>query len=1386
MIPLRNHFLYGRVLHIQFIPVISYQVNNMSNDVEKFIKANANRTSIQRSKNYTTKLVEKSEQLAIFSCRGSAYQPYIISIKLKNGDLSGVSCTCPYDAGGICKHSVAALRAYHKLTLQDAAETFTLEAPQIKNQTKKTSKRKSSRVDKSLLTYPLDAEGHFDIEAIKRDFERKRIFVAPYFINEGTQITDFIEAKQITTQTRSYDGVHSQTFIQDNHNKTLSMSCNCKNRKKPYCDHLFMGIVRIYKTFQSNCLTENYLNDLKAEFLQNYQLTLEDDYQKFFTFALTNTGLTVERLQPNLQPISITPVANLTNIPLHYAKKMTSNQKSVQKGMGLVFEYYGRIYEAFSCVEAKKNKQGELATTFKVLEEHNAEGVLYSGLYGNDERDIYFQSRLINNCLQENQGGISADELMLSIRNFNELCDKLTSFPLFTHQYDNTYTRKNLTAITINCTEKISLLFQLTDDEHCYHLTAKIKIGNKALQANSNLLKISPIFILKGDEVFPITTAQLAADILNYSHTPKQSFLKSNPQAFFENILQPLSNLYEIQGKTLKASKTGKKATQHAKQIHHSEKVASKKADSHKDNTQTTGKQITSKQTANTATNPKSAKIDSSSVASIEVEAIDTTEANATGLTTQPNNPDVSTALSHPSPKQPECQVYVNEQDGLVFFRLAVQYPDKLIDAHSQALRMSMDADGNLSVMERDDGLEQAFISQFEGLHEDFSKYDTAESAGMYILTPEQLIDNFWFIETAHYLQAHDIKLLGIKNLASFKYNLNKPSVNVSVKSDIDWFDVHMTVAFGDQHVSLKDLQKAFVKKKNYVELKDGSIGMLPEQWMQKYEQYFKAGDVKKDHIQISNFQFGIIDELYDSLENKPEFLTELYERKQRLSQLSQQKDVTKPKAVKAKLRPYQQQGLNWLSFLHENRLGGCLADDMGLGKTLQTITFLQHVKEQAQATVTSQTKSKKHRKTSCPTISTTTSSTATSLIVAPTSLIFNWQSEINKFCPSLSVLNFTGAGRMQQLDKLTEHDVVITTYGSVVNDIETLKDIEFNYVILDESQAIKNPLSQRYKAVRLLKAFNRLILTGTPIENNTFDLYAQFNFINPGLLGNTSHFRKTFSDAIDKSKDVATSELLSKLVSPFILRRTKEQVATELPPKIESVMYCEMGTKQRRVYEAMKQQYRDSLMNTINENGIEKSQMYILEGLMKLRQICNSPAILSDDADYGDESVKLDMLLDNIKEKTGKHKILVFSTFVKMLKLIQTRLNKENIPCEYLDGKTRNRQKKVDNFQNNADVRVFLISTKAGGTGLNLTEADYVFIVDPWWNPAVENQAIDRSYRIGQTKHVMAYRMICKDSIEEKILALQQSKKSVADSVISVDEEKKSFDVAAVKDLFG
>lgn len=704
-----------------------------------------------------------------------------------------------------------------------------------------------------------------------------------------------------------------------------------------------------------------------------------------------------------------------------------------------------------------------------------------------------------------------------------------------------------------------------------------------------------------------------------------------------------------------------------------------------------------------------------------------------------------------------EKHVYLSDEEGeYIVFQPLLKYGDSIVAPESNEKIWANKS--KLSYRERDEKFESDFLDRFRGLHPKFK-----HQSDYFYLSIEEAMESLNLMEIIDKLQADNIRVFGLNNLKSIQYNLNKPTFTIGLSSGTDWFDMKIDIKFGDQTVDLKQVQKSILKESNYVELKDGTLGLLPKEWIDKYKKYFKLGQIKKDRIEISNYQFNIIDELYEQETNTPKFLTELYEKKKRLNNLQDLKSIPKPKYINATLRPYQKEGLNWLVFLHENQLGGCLADDMGLGKTLQTIAFIQYLKN-----LNPDEKVLPH------------------LVIAPTSLIFNWMAELKKFAPSLKVLDYIGPNRADLFKDIDEYDIVLTTYGSIVKDVEKHVKREYNYIILDESQAIKNPQSQRFKTVRLLKGKNRLALTGTPIENNTFDLYSQFSFLNPGIFGSIKHFKSTFSEDIDKNQDEYTSDLLARMIHPFILRRTKEQVATELPSKTETVIYCEMGTEQRKVYDHFKNYFKQKLKEQIEEEGINRSQVYILQGLTKLRQICNSSALADREKDYGQDSTKLDELVRHLTEKVNNHKILVFSQFVGMLQLVKERLEKEGILFEYLDGQTKNREERVNNFQNNPAIRVFLISLKAGGTGLNLTEADYVYLIDPWWNPAVESQAIDRCYRIGQDKKVMAYRMICKDTIEEKIVQLQDKKKTVASDVIRVDKEKKSFNKKDVELFFG
>ncbi|HQR01413.1 MAG TPA: DEAD/DEAH box helicase, partial [Ferruginibacter sp.] len=533
--------------------------------------------------------------------------------------------------------------------------------------------------------------------------------------------------------------------------------------------------------------------------------------------------------------------------------------------------------------------------------------------------------------------------------------------------------------------------------------------------------------------------------------------------------------------------------------------------------------------------------------------------------------------------------------------------------------------------------------------------------------------------------------------------------------------------------------------KQSFVQLGDGTLGILPEEWLKRYSLLFKVGEGRANQLRLSRYHMSVIDELYEN-RDETELSFELDEKYERLKEFKNIPETPPPAHLTKTLRPYQVSGYQWLNYLNDVGWGGILADDMGLGKTIQALSMLEHYKE--------------------------TNGGLKSIVVCPTTLIYNWKNEVEKFTPSLSWHIHHGSTRSRNAEELEKHNVIITTYGTLRSDIQLLLKVQYDYVILDESQAIKNPSSKVTKAACLLTARNRLCMSGTPLQNNTFDIFAQMNFLNPGLLGNMEFFRNEFATPIDKFGEQDQKEHLRKLLYPFILRRTKEQVAKDLPEKTETILFCEMEEQQRTIYDLYRNTYREKIMGSIDDQGIAKSQLTILQGLMKLRQICDSPAILNEEEKHPNHSIKLEELAREIEENIGDHKALIFSQFLGMLSLIKKKLTEDNIKFEYFDGSTSatDREKAIQNFQNNDECRVFLISLKAGGVGLNLTAADYVYIVDPWWNPAVEQQAIDRTHRIGQTKNIFAYRMICIDTIEDKILQLQERKKKLASELITDD----------------
>lgn len=567
-------------------------------------------------------------------------------------------------------------------------------------------------------------------------------------------------------------------------------------------------------------------------------------------------------------------------------------------------------------------------------------------------------------------------------------------------------------------------------------------------------------------------------------------------------------------------------------------------------------------------------------------------------------------------------------------------------------------------------------------------------------------------------------------------------SFHIEVSSGVDWFELHGKVEYSGSTAQLPQLLEALRRGEAIVRLDDGTFGMLPEEWLRRIGMLAGMGAAEDGHLRFRRSQAGLLDAL---LATQPEACCDgTFARvRDELRQFERIEAALQPEGFVGHLRDYQRQGLGWMEFLRRFSFGGCLADDMGVGKTAQVLALLETRRELRGA-----------------------EPVRPSLVVVPRSLIFNWKQEAARFTPRLRVLDYTGAGRSNA--DFSAFDVVLTTYGTLRRDAIGLKDAEFDYVVLDEAQAIKNAGTDAAKAARLLRGTHRLALSGTPVENHLGELWSLFEFLNPGMLGAASVFKLAGGAARNPSEE--TRRLLAQALRPFILRRTKEQVAPELPAKTEQTVYCELKPVQRQLYDELRQYYRDTLLKRVETEGLEKSKIQVLEALLRLRQAACHPGLI-DRKRSNENSAKLDALLAHLYQVLDEgHKALVFSQFTTLLRIVRDRLEGDGITYEYLDGATRDRQAPVERFQNEPNCRLFLISLKAGGLGLNLTAAEYVFLLDPWWNPAVETQAIDRAHRIGQTRQIFAYRLIARHTVEGKILDLQNSKRELASDIISTD----------------
>ncbi len=574
------------------------------------------------------------------------------------------------------------------------------------------------------------------------------------------------------------------------------------------------------------------------------------------------------------------------------------------------------------------------------------------------------------------------------------------------------------------------------------------------------------------------------------------------------------------------------------------------------------------------------------------------------------------------------------------------------------------------------------------------------------------------------------------------KYFVGKAVIELEVKENIDWFDIHAKIRFGEYEISFKELRKLILRKKVEFKLPNGEIAIIPDAWLIKYGDLFALSETQGTHEKpvLKKHHISLLQELEEGKLAK----VHMSDRLRNLHSFTGIRDYELPQGFQGTLRPYQKAGYNWLRFLNEFHLGGCLADDMGLGKTVQTLALLESEKEKGNA--------------------------GTSLLIMPTSLIYNWEMEAAKFTPGLKIFTYTGTLRNKDVAQFSKYDVVLTSYGITRLDIDNLLKFYFNYVILDESQVIKNPSSNIAKAVMQLQSRFRLTLTGTPLENTTLDLWSQMTFLNPGLLGVQTFFKNEYQIPIEKKGDEVKTKKLNSVIKPFVLRRLKSQVATDLPEKVENIYYTNMTPEQEQKYEEAKSFYRHKILDQIDKEGLNNTRMMILEGLTKLRQISNHPRMV--DPKYTGNSGKLEDVSHMIENAMLEgHKLLIFSQFVKHLEIFREFLKSRKVPFAYLDGSSTDRKEQVEKFNKDPDLKIFLISIKAGGLGLNLTEADYVFLLDPWWNPAVEAQATDRAHRIGQKKKVFTYKFITRNTVEEKILQLQKHKLKLSENLIQSEE---------------
>ena len=688
-----------------------------------------------------------------------------------------------------------------------------------------------------------------------------------------------------------------------------------------------------------------------------------------------------------------------------------------------------------------------------------------------------------------------------------------------------------------------------------------------------------------------------------------------------------------------------------------------------------------------------------------------------------------------------EAIIYVRENtDNTIIFVPKFRYNHKEIPYTLELKKLVFFNEENMSfkIIERDLLWETYLLTLLEekNLTSKNSYYILRDSEG--ISNKEKTI--LWLNENKKDLEKQGFKFVQQLNKDYFTDGIK---LNLEVENKIDWFDLYITVEFDGYKIPFIKLQQYILNDIKEFPLPNGKIAIIPEVWFEKYKKILLFGKKEKDAIRLSKGHlFAFNDEEIKHLKLPNALKIKDF--------IKQSKNIPPlPKKIKASLRKYQLEGYAWLNALREYRFGGCLVDDMGLGKTLQTITIIQKAIEE----------------NSVPKNLFETKSPITNLIIVPTSLIHNWEREIKKFVINPKILLYTGNDREKLLKQIHNYNFILTSYGIIRNDIEKLQNIEFHYIVLDESHLIKNPYSKTYNAVIRLKAKHKLVLTGTPIENSLRDLWTQMNFVNPDLLGSLKFFQDYFITPIEKNDDEKIKSELKKIIAPFILRRTKEQVFEDLPPLAQQTIICEMDDEQAIIYEKEKAKIRNKLLEYYNTGQLRRSSVIILQAMSKLRQLANHPGLVYEGEYKSGKFQEVLLRLETLINK--KHKVLIFSSYVKILKILKDEFDKKGWKYLILTGETQNRKQIIDKFQNDEEIKLFLISLKVGGIGLNLTAADYVFLIDPWWNPQAEIQAISRAHRMGQTKKVFVQRFISYNTIEEKIQQLQKKKLKISDEFI-------------------